>query len=53
MNSELKRNYQYCNRCEIYYLDVLEETCRCPALFTDEEEKIELSAKRLADEATL
>lgn len=53
MNSELKRNCQYCSKCETYYLDVIEETCRCPAPLTEEDEKVELRDKWLVGDVTL
>ena len=46
MRDDLKRNFEYCNKCETYYIDVIGETCRCPAPMGEDEVNEELLSER-------
>lgn len=53
MNSERKSYCQFCALCGTHYIDVIGETCRCPAPKTESEVAQELLSKWQVGEATL
>jgi hypothetical protein len=53
MNSEIKQYCQFCSMCETYYIDVMDETCRCPVPKTESELKEELLSKWQVGDVTL
>lgn len=53
MKDNLKRNFEYCAKCETYYIDVIGETCRCPVPETEAEVKEELLSEWQSGDLTL
>jgi hypothetical protein len=45
MQEDWKLNFQYCAKCEVYYMDIIGETCRCPIPNSEPKAKDELSGK--------
>jgi hypothetical protein len=45
MQEDWKLNFQYCAKCEVYYMDIIGETCRCPILKPEHGVKDELPSK--------
>lgn len=53
MNPEVKPYCQFCSLCGAHYIDVIGESCRCPAQKTESEAKEELLSKWQVGEAVL
>jgi hypothetical protein len=45
MQEDWKLNFQYCAKCEAYFMDIIGETCRCSIPGPVPEVKDELSDK--------
>jgi len=46
MQEDWKLNFQYCGKCQVYYMDIIGETCRCSIPNPGLEDKDELSSKQ-------